>query len=555
MKVMNLVQGTPEWHAYRASHFNASDAPAMMGVSKYTTRTQLIHRLATGETEEITPAKQALFDRGHAAEAAVRPKIEAMLLEDLYPIIGECDEHPKLSASYDGLTLDESTGIEVKLWNEELVAQVRAGEITDPHYWVQLEQHYIVNEKLRRLIFVVTREDASEYETVEYVPVPGRRESIIAGWAQLEDEIKNYVPQEVKAAKVGRAPDSLLALRVEVTGMVTASNLAEFRDHAIAVFDNINRELVDDQDFADAEKTIKWCADIEARLKATKEAVLAQTADIEEVFRTMDDITAKSTAVRLELNKLVEAEKKNRRLAIQRGAEMAFTEHMQSLNARLGRVQMPAVPADFAAQIKGKRSIASMEDAVNTELARLKIQSNAIADGIQANLNKLDELAANHAFLFADLQQIAMKAADDFEMLVKSRISEHQAKEEARLQADRERIERETRERIEREQKEAEERRRQSEAEAAAQEQHDRDLEDAAAEQGFGLVLTNTKTGEVQLTSGGVADVTIVAKPKRPTDDQMITLISREFGVPFSVAAGWILTMDLAAIANMAKEA
>ena len=29
----DLIQGSPEWHAHRAAHFNASDTPAMMGVS------------------------------------------------------------------------------------------------------------------------------------------------------------------------------------------------------------------------------------------------------------------------------------------------------------------------------------------------------------------------------------------------------------------------------------------------------------------------------------------------------------------------------------------
>ena len=33
MKTIKLIQGTPEWNAHRAQHWNASDAPAMMGVS------------------------------------------------------------------------------------------------------------------------------------------------------------------------------------------------------------------------------------------------------------------------------------------------------------------------------------------------------------------------------------------------------------------------------------------------------------------------------------------------------------------------------------------
>ena len=33
MQITGLIQGSAEWHAHRANHFNASDAPAMLGES------------------------------------------------------------------------------------------------------------------------------------------------------------------------------------------------------------------------------------------------------------------------------------------------------------------------------------------------------------------------------------------------------------------------------------------------------------------------------------------------------------------------------------------
>ena len=35
MRTINLAQGSPEWLAHRRTTRNASDAPAMMGVSPY----------------------------------------------------------------------------------------------------------------------------------------------------------------------------------------------------------------------------------------------------------------------------------------------------------------------------------------------------------------------------------------------------------------------------------------------------------------------------------------------------------------------------------------
>mgnify|MGYP000576635691 CR=1 FL=1 len=53
MKTVQLIQGTREWLSHRAAHWNASDAPAMLGVSPYKTRDQLLRELATGITADV----------------------------------------------------------------------------------------------------------------------------------------------------------------------------------------------------------------------------------------------------------------------------------------------------------------------------------------------------------------------------------------------------------------------------------------------------------------------------------------------------------------------
>ena len=78
--------------------------------------------------------------------------------------------------------------------------------------------------------------------------------------------------------------------------------------------------------------------------------------------------------------------------------------------------------------------------AINTMLANAKIESNATADKIQINMGTLRDLAGAHTFLFPDTAQIVLKAGDDFTALVKLRIAEHDAKEAARLEAERTRI-------------------------------------------------------------------------------------------------------------------
>jgi len=61
MQIHNLQQGSPEWHQHRVKCFNASDVPAMLGISQYKTRTQLLEEYATGVVQEFDEATLRRF--------------------------------------------------------------------------------------------------------------------------------------------------------------------------------------------------------------------------------------------------------------------------------------------------------------------------------------------------------------------------------------------------------------------------------------------------------------------------------------------------------------
>lgn len=65
MQIVNLIQGTPEWHAHRAKYRNASDAPVMMACSPNEHRRELVARLATG-VQRVLP----LCTRAHLGQRA-----------------------------------------------------------------------------------------------------------------------------------------------------------------------------------------------------------------------------------------------------------------------------------------------------------------------------------------------------------------------------------------------------------------------------------------------------------------------------------------------------
>lgn len=450
MKIVNLIQGTPEWHAHRAQHHNASDAPAMMGCSPYKARAQLVREVATGVAQEVDAATQRRFEDGHRFEEMARPLAEEIIGEELFPVTGT---NGKLSASFDGLTMDGETAFEHKSLNDQLRQAMRDemefGGDLPLHYQVQMEQQLLVSGA-ERVLFMASKwngEELVEGRHCWYVSNAELRAKIVAGWEQFEADVAAYEPVAVAEPVVaGRAPETLPALSIQVTGMVTASNLAEFKENALAVLGSINRELQSDEDFANAEKTVTWCKGVEERIEATKQQVLGQTADIDAVFRTMDDVSAETRKIRLELDKLVAKRKEERRTEIGNTARRAVIDHVQAINETLGphAIPMPAtLVADLQAAIKGKRSFSSMQDAVDSVATNAKISASQAADRIRANIAILDG-HAEHATLFADRVQLcASKAPEDLRNLVAARIAEHQKAEQKRLEDEREKIRKE----------------------------------------------------------------------------------------------------------------
>lgn len=460
MKTLTLQQGSPEWLAHRRTTRNASEAPAMMGASPYVSRAELLCQHATGIEREIDAATQFRFDRGHEVEPALRALAETIIEEDLYPVTGVSDEG-YIGASFDGVTLAEDVIFEAKQHNAEKRACIYDGEIPPADYW-QIVQQFAVCESATQCLYLCG--DGTEMNTaqlwIERAQVEADIPKLLAGWAQFDADVAAYQPEPAAApAAVGRAPDQLPALHIEVTGMVTASNLREWKDAAIAVFQGIGTDLQTDQDFADAERTVKWCADIEDQLKAAKAHALGQTASIDELFRTIDAISEEARAKRLQLDKLVKHRKEAIRGDIVEAGRVAVQAHYDTINATLGAhaLSFPAreVVTDMGGAIKGRKSLASMREAVDSMVAQHKVAASQTAERVRANVAIIDA-RPDHASLFADRVQLcAQKQSDDLRNLVTTRIAEHQQSETARMERERERIRQEEVDRLAREQQTA----------------------------------------------------------------------------------------------------
>lgn len=446
MITLDLIQGTSNWLAARAKHFTASEAPAMLGLSKYKSRSELLREKATGIVSEVDDATQSRFNAGHESEAATRVWAEQFIGEDLYPITGarEVDGLPLL-ASFDGLTLDETINWENKLWNEEFASMVRDGIVPDTH-WPQLEQQLLV-AGADKVLFTVS-DGRENIVHLWYVSIPERRAKLIAGWKQFDEDVKNYVHVEAEAKVVTGPVETLPAIFVTVEGRVADSNLPAFVKAAHEYIGRIQTDLVTDADFETAAKNVNELESGEKRLEAVKANALAQTASIDELFRAIDQIKGEMKKKRLHLADLVKTKKESRKIQIITEAKQAMVNHVMQLNQRIGGAWMPLFnDAPFAEAIKGLKSIDSMREKVGNALRDAMLKANMLADTIQANR----EACADCMHLFPDFGAMCQKEYNDFLNLMGARKAEAERRESERLEAEREKIRAEEQAKAERE--------------------------------------------------------------------------------------------------------
>lgn len=534
MIIHNVVQGSPEWQSLRASFDGtASEAPTMMGQNKYQKRDDLLKTKATGVVNEITSEKQALFNRGHEAEASIRPHIESIIGEELFPVTGSIEaDGLRLLASFDGMDMMETVLFEHKLWNESLAEAVLNKEL-EPHYYWQLEQQLLVSGA-ETIFFVVSDGTPEKMVYMEYKAIPGRREQLIAGWKQFKADLANYQPAEPTAPKAIAEPVAALpAINYEIdfsNGLSVRSNLEIFKLAAQELVEKSKVILVTDQDFENAKARIKECEKAEANIKSLIDRVLGELGDVNTFKADLESIGSWIKQSRLNQDKQVKTRTAERKAEIINSGKSAARDYIVALNQQLATVSMPLIPVDFEAAVYRKSSFDSMQSAVNDALAAFKIEADRVAKSIAENLELIHSLATDYLFLFSDMQQLVVKDQEAVKAIAKQRISEHKIEEQKKVEAEAQRIANEV-----------------VQKRIAFATQQDEEFQASAPE----TPLTEAPAAHAgqpihaatpaQTTSFATASI----PTRRPPDDRIIEVLAAHYRVHESVVIGWLLNMDL----------
>ena len=122
MKVVDIRQRTPEWHAWRQEGLSASHCATIMGQNPQVTRLKL-WRMLVGIDPWPDLSRIPQVRRGVKLEPLALQAFEDKYGKMGLPICGEMDEHPFIRASFDGLLADGSP-VEIKNLSESNHLQV-----------------------------------------------------------------------------------------------------------------------------------------------------------------------------------------------------------------------------------------------------------------------------------------------------------------------------------------------------------------------------------------------------------------------------------------------
>lgn len=547
MKKISFIQGSKEWLEYRATTLNASDAPAMLGISKYKTRAQLLRERTTGIVPEVDAATQIRFNDGHRFEALARPIAEQIIGEELSPVTGRDGE---FSASFDGITFDNSVIFEHKTLNDGILKAMGANGNTgglDEQYRAQMEQQLMVS-CADKCLFMASKFEKSDdvtdyaieldggfeyYNLIQevhgwYLPDHALRARIVAGWAQFEKDLAAYVEPEVIDTPEADPIKALPAVVIQVSGELTNCNLAAVTpkfDMFLAKAEEGKTNISIHNGTAIAQFSRAAAVDC----KLTAKAVVSQMATVSDAVATLELYAKKFDAMGLAYEKEVDRLKEIEKTAALNKARAEYAEHVAGLQAEISKLRLNIrliVPdVDFALAIKGLKTVESKNNALRLALANGKIAADAKAHDLRVKIVFMEN-RQDYAFLFPDLQQLVAKPLDDFSLAVTTRIEKHKADEVARLESERVRIQAE------------EEAKARAKVITEAAQGHIVDANKMAEKPPENLAAAAMRNNPPPLPLN-VEEV--APEPTHPGDDILIQFISEQFNVRYGAACNWVI--------------
>ncbi len=217
-------------------------------------------------------------------------------------------------------------------------------------------------------------------------------------------------------------------LVIQISGKVMESNFDEYKKELIESIQKINKKLETDDDFIEAQDSVKNLKLFESGLIETKSDVLNQASEIQKLFDSIDEMTAEARTARLSLDKQIKSRKAQIKIDIVSKATDEIDNYYDEVaeKSRPFFLILPFVfdaTSEFERSIKGLKTVKSMQDRIDDVMTGLKTIIDKTRDHYELNMKIIDRVSPENKSLFQDVKNLLVMDGQLLQQTIDSRIT------------------------------------------------------------------------------------------------------------------------------------
>lgn len=417
----------------RMQHICASEAPVIMGDSKFMSRAQLLRLKKSGVQRDVNEWTQKIFDQGHHSEFECRPKMEKICDFDLFPISGRRDlDGVPIFASFDGINFPlNSVHWEHKQFNEDKYNCILGGDISSlPDTW-QLEFQMLVNGN--NDCFYSCGNDPEKFSHIIYEYNNEKRQKLVEAIKIFWDEVQNpEVEGEFYENNEKKSIESLPSIQISTHAVVSRSNLFDYEQAAINFIESLRSDLETDEDFALGESALRLMKDQREALKTAKHSIIKSSADIEAAVNKIEWLDSQfKNKITFYKSAIDQKKEKIKHCAIM-SRKRDFEEYVLNKHKEISGYKVIYF-CDLSSAIKNKKTMVSINNALDSALANAKSEYMILFNKVKSNIDIFEEKSKGYGGLFVDKNMIVNEnSAEAVSAIVSARIEAAKADESRR---------------------------------------------------------------------------------------------------------------------------
>jgi putative phage-type endonuclease len=208
MKFVTAKQNTKEWREWRGKGLGASDAPAVMGESPWTSPFELwLQKTGLGERPPANEFQVAAMKRGTELEPIARAMFEKEIGAAFETVSAYSEQYEFLRASFDGYNKDLNAILEIKCPGKDDHAKALKGKVPTK-YMAQLQQQLYISEA--RVCYYYSWDGKSDKGAiVEVKPDLNYQQKLLEAAIDFWARVQNKIPPDITAKDVKKVVDQM----------------------------------------------------------------------------------------------------------------------------------------------------------------------------------------------------------------------------------------------------------------------------------------------------------------------------------------------------------